>query len=331
MNPRRYELRGLLGEGAFGSVWLAEATAGGLRKPVAIKVLKPDAAAQPGVVGRLRDEARLLALIRHRAIVRVDELVELEGGWSVVMEYVEGCDVAALVRRGPVPARAACAIAAEVANALHAAFTARGPDGQALRLVHRDIKPGNVRLTALGDVKLLDFGVARADFSAREAATSGTAYGTLPYMAPERFEGRDSQAGDVYALGVTLFEMLAGARPGTTPGDPDRQPPGRALAHAWSAIAETSPALASLVARMLAPDPARRPTPREVARTLGDLAPTLPGEALEDWAAEVVPPLCEPRRAGEPTTVTVGASGTVPLDAVRASGAALVAGAGVAA
>jgi hypothetical protein len=286
---RRYEVRGLLGEGAFGAVYLARAVGGGIQREVAIKVLHPDRANSPAIVGRLRDEARMLALIRHRAIVRVDDLIELDGDWSIVMEYVEGCDVAALLRGGAIAPAVALAITEEVANALHAAWNQAGPEGNPLRLVHRDIKPGNVRVTAQGEVKLLDFGVARADFAEREAGTTLTGFGTLSYMAPERFEGRDSHESDIYALGVFLFEMLTGVTPGKTAADRDRQPPGRRFAEQWAYIAGLSVDLHALVAGMLAYEPERRPAARDCARALGQVRGALRGERIEDWAARTVP------------------------------------------
>lgn len=279
----------MLGQGAFGAVYLAETVGTGLERRVAIKVLKPERAATPGLVGRLRDEARMLALIRHRAIVRVDDLVELDGNWSIIMEYVEGCDVTELLRDGPVPPRAALALAEEVASALHAAYHQPGPDGSPLRLIHRDIKPSNLRVTAQGDVKILDFGVARAEFADREEATTEASFGTIPYMAPERFQGEDTHAGDVYALGVTLFEMLTGLKPGRTAMDDERSPPGGRLAAHWDWLANITPQLHDLIAAMLAREPQNRPNARECVRILEQVRAALPGEALDEWSERVVP------------------------------------------
>ncbi|MFN7143359.1 MAG: protein kinase domain-containing protein, partial [Myxococcota bacterium] len=296
---RSYRISELLGRGSFGSVYLADTVGTGIQRPVAIKVLRPEQAAVPGLLERLRDEARMLSMIRHRAIVRVDDLVELDGHWSMVMEYVEGCDVAALLQDGPLPPRVALAIAEEVANALHVAATQAGPDGRPLRLVHRDVKPGNIRVTAQGEVKLLDFGVARADFASREAVGTNAVFGTPIYMAPERYRGEDTHAGDVYALGVTLFEMLAGEPPGLGPMEPDRVPPGIKLAPAWKQIRDTSVPLRDLVATMLAADPAERPPARDCARALARIRGQIGGMTLEDWAERVVPPALRARRRTE--------------------------------
>lgn len=299
MEPgRTYRVIDRLGEGAFGSVFLAEATGGGITRNVAIKVPHPDRAGSPELVGRLRDEARMLAMVRHRAIVRLDDLVELDGVWSVVMEYVEGADVAVLLNEGPLPIRAALAVAEEVANALHVAWTQAGPEGRPLHLLHRDIKPSNIRVTPSGEVKLLDFGVARAEFDAREADATQSVFGTPTYLAPERYHGDDSPAGDIYALGVTLFEMLTGVPPGKSAMDADRQPPGRRWAEQWAWLGTVSPALKAQVARMLATDPAARPSARDCARALADLRGAMAGETLEDWAERIVTEHARAKRLG---------------------------------
>ena len=312
MSGRRFEVEGLLGEGAFGAVYLARSVGTGIRRPVAIKVLHAEQAGSPATVKRLRDEARMLALIRHRAIVRVDDLVQLDGRWSIVMEYVEGSDVARLLEGGPLPARVALTIAEEVANALHAAWSQPGPAGP-LALIHRDVKPSNIRLTAQGEVKLLDFGVARAEFAEREAGTTRSGFGTLTYMAPERFEGRDTHSVDVYALGVTLFEMLTGVPPGKLATDANRQPPGKRLAGHWAALAAISPDLHALVAAMLRAEPSQRPTALECARALADLRAVLREERLEDWAAREVPLRAGARTQPAAHTATLLIESTHPV------------------
>ncbi len=280
----------LLGQGAFGSVYLADTVGGGLDRRVAIKLLRPEKVSTPGLLGRLRDEARMLAAIRHRAIVRVDDLMELDGSWAIVMEYVEGCDLTELLRHGAIPPVAALAIIEEVAGALHAAYHQSGPDGTPLRLIHRDIKPSNLRVTAQGEVKILDFGVARAELKGREEVTTEAAFGTVPYMAPERFYGEDSHAGDIYALGVTLFEMLTGVKPGKSAMDADRTPPGDKLRAQWAWLEEISQPLFDLVGQMLSAKAADRPTARETVRVAATIRASLPGDTLDEWAERVVPP-----------------------------------------
>ncbi len=284
---RSYRVIERLGEGAFGAVFLAESVGGGITRTVAIKVPHPERAG-PDLVSRLRDEAQMLAMVRHRAIVRLDDLVELDGVWSVVMEFVDGADVAALLADGPIPVRAALAISEEIANALHTAWNQPGPEGRPLHLLHRDIKPSNIRVTPSGEVKLLDFGVARAEFDAREADATASVFGTPTYLAPERYHGTDTPAGDVYALGVTLFEMLTGVPPGKSAMDADRQPPGRKWADQWIWLGKVHPTLKVQLARMLAEDPASRPAARECARTFAEVRALIEGETLEDWAERAI-------------------------------------------
>jgi serine/threonine-protein kinase len=281
-------------------VYLATTESGGLRRNVAIKVLHPDKAKIPGLLGRMRDEARIMSFVKHRAIVRVDDLVELDGNWAIVMEYVEGCDIATLLERGPLPPAVAVHVARDVALALHTAAQQPGPDGRPLNLIHRDIKPSNIRLSAHGEVKLLDFGVARAEFHGREAGSTRVCFGTLPYLSPERAEGIDSHAGDVYALGVSLFEMLTGEKPGKQCGSVDRHPPGGARAVKWTFIRMVAPSLHDLVAEMLADDPAARPSAFECARRLRDIEWLIHGESIEDWTDDVVPGLLQGRRPEHP-------------------------------
>lgn len=284
----QYRITRIVGQGAFGAVYEGERLGEGLKRRVALKLLLAEHLGSENVERRLRDEARMLALIHHRAIVRVDDLIRLDDAWCVVMEYVEGASLGELVKAGPVPPRAAVQIAEEVASALHAAHNQLGPEGNPLRLVHRDIKPDNVRITSQGEVKLLDFGIARADFGEREAKTTDQGMGTLAYVSSERYRGEDTHAGDVYALGVTLFQALTGVLPGASAADADRRPPGRRLRAQWTWLAETEPALQSLVHRMMADDMEDRPTARECARELVEIRVRLDGEPLEDWAAGAI-------------------------------------------
>jgi serine/threonine-protein kinase len=171
---RRYRIIAPIGRGGFGTVYRAELLGvSGFSRQVALKVLNPDIGEQLEVVQRFRDEARILGLVRHRAIVHVDGLTCLDGRWTVVMEYVEGVDLRAILARGPLPAGPALEIAAEVAGAIHAAYTRRLPNGELLRLLHRDLKPANIQVTADGEVKILDFGISRADFAGQPSAIAG--------------------------------------------------------------------------------------------------------------------------------------------------------------
>jgi serine/threonine-protein kinase len=303
---RRYRVLETLGRGGFGTVYRAELIgAGGFAKQVALKVLNSDGALPSEMGLRLRDEARMLGLLRHRAVVGVESLAHLDVGWAVVMEYVPGVDASALVGAGTrPPARVGLEIVEEVASALHAAFEIPSDvTGGPLRLVHRDIKPSNIRVTAQGEVKVLDFGVAKADFHRREAQTRSLLFGSLRYMAPERFEGIDTHEGDVYALGVVLAELLASKEFPEPPKHPARHA-------AWAdavgreveeAVGNERPqpagsdiaSLRALVGDMLAFEPRDRPPAREIARRCRSLRVCLPGVWLREWAEAEIPPLVE--------------------------------------
>ena len=215
--PFVYHLEQVIGRGGFGTVYRAELRGpSGFSKIVAVKLLNHEAAANTDLAQRLRDEARMLGLVQHRAIVQVDRLVQLDGRWAVVMEFVPGFDLQAILdRHGPLPPAAALECIEEVASALHVAYAAApGLDPESsepMRLVHRDVKPANIRITPSGAVKLLDFGIARAHFPAREARTESLRFGSMNYMSPLRLAMEDDgHAGDVYALGAVLYEMITG-------------------------------------------------------------------------------------------------------------------------
>ena len=217
----RYQILGVLGRGGFGAVYHARFFGRhGFVQDVALKVVLPGSADEELAV-RLRDEARVLALLQHPGIVSVFRLSLLEQGWAVAMERVRGADLAQIVEaRGPLPAEAALEIVAQVAGALRFAWTHPGPDGRPLSAVHRDIKPENLRLSEHGLVKVLDFGIAHAVFAARESLTARDRVpGTLKYMAPERFEGQQGPSGDIYALGCVLYALLSGSVLGAARGD----------------------------------------------------------------------------------------------------------------
>ena len=203
----RFELIERLGKGGAGCVWRARLWGRhGITRIVALKVVE---AGDEAVLRRMRDEARLLGLLQHRALVQVQDLVELEGGrWGMVMELLEGVDLQGLTAMGPVPFGVLLDVVAEVADALDCALKARDLEGRPLALTHRDVKPANLLMCADGRIKLLDFGVARANISTRESVTlQGELWGTLGYMSPERLHGEDTPAVDIYALGVVLYEL----------------------------------------------------------------------------------------------------------------------------
>lgn len=192
---RRYRLGPLLGRGASAEVYRARR--GDLGREVAAKVLRAGVSGE--ALARLRDEARILARLDHPGIVRLVDLVSLDGRPTLVTDLVDGLDAHAI---SPLPPRAALDVVAGVADALERAHQ-QG-------LVHRDVKPSNIRVGRFGQVRLLDFGIAWArDREARTA--SDVIVGSAPYLAPERLEeGTPGPACDVFALGCLLFELVTG-------------------------------------------------------------------------------------------------------------------------
>lgn len=295
--PYAYEIEGLLGKGAFGLVYRARLMGPeGFVRPVALKVLKPAYAAADELVEQLRDEALALASLHHPAFIRVDRLVRLDLGWAVVMEQVRGLDLSRLLARvDAVPLGAALEIVSIVAGALHVAWTAPGADGRPLRLMHRDLKPSNLMITPYGEVKICDLGTCRAQ---RRRANAGPlpAFGTPDYAAPERFDGVDGPEGDLYALGVVLYELLSGERFGLAS-------PVRAWHdERWQEVVASAAALLrprglsvepvlDLIRYSLAFSPAERPTAEAFEAICLAVRAALPDEGLRAWAGRVLPPL----------------------------------------
>ncbi len=219
MEPRRrFRFLKELSEGAFGKVYLAEMITGdNFKSVVAIKLLHGKWSGHEEIVRRSRDEARVLGLLHHRNIIRVEDLTAINSQCAIVMEYLDGVDLKTLTNtcteRGErIPRRVVFEVSSQIAGALDAAYNKQPlQGGEPLRLIHRDIKPSNVMLTVAGDVKVLDFGTAQARFDDREAHTQALAFGSAAYMAPERLLGDpDAPSGDVFSLGITMYEMLSG-------------------------------------------------------------------------------------------------------------------------
>ena len=279
-----------LGAGSFGTVYLAEFSSDqGFRRNVAVKVLLSGRPDHEMFLSRIRDEARLLGLLQDDAILKVLDMVRIEGMDAIIMEYVEGVDLESLVASGPPPSpRALAELGALIADALWRAHTATHPrDGSPLNVIHRDVKPANVMVTRSGGVKLLDFGVARARFESRESFTGHLMLGTLNYMAPEYIvTSQVSPAADVYGLGLSLWEVASGQ----VFGQPKVRQNGHEsrLEERLMTIRSTHPGLADVIGRMLVWSPEQRPAAQEAERMLMEAADVLSGPSLRTWASTAV-------------------------------------------
>ncbi|HTA13253.1 MAG TPA: protein kinase [Solirubrobacteraceae bacterium] len=199
----RYELRALIGEGAFGRVYRGYDRR--LARPVAVKVIKPWWAEDSAWVERFQREAQLLARVSDPGIVQIYDIGHAEEGPYYVAELIDGESLAERLGRGALTPAEALAVAEQLCDALASAH--------AQRIVHCDVKPANVLLTTDGKVKVGDFGVARLAEGTSQAL-SATVAGTPRYMSPEQARGRATgPATDVYSAGVVLYEMLAGKPP----------------------------------------------------------------------------------------------------------------------
>jgi Tol biopolymer transport system component len=215
-----YRVTAALGAGGMGEVYRATDTT--LGREVAIKVLPSEVAGDPERLARFRREAQLLASLNHPNIAAIHGLEEADGKPFLALELVDGEDLSERLKRGRVPVEEALDVAAQIAEALSAAHE-KG-------IVHRDLKPGNVKLTPDGQVKVLDFGLAKAwtgdggtgassaDLSqsptlAHTGTAAGLILGTAAYMSPEQASGRPvDRRADIWAFGAVLYEMLAGQR-----------------------------------------------------------------------------------------------------------------------
>jgi serine/threonine protein kinase len=311
---RRYRIYEVIGRGGFGQVYRAQLrSAGGFSKQIALKLLRPELAGQTGeALDRLREEARLLALVRHRVLVGVDGLVNLAGRWAVAMEYVAGASLEELLTQtGPLPLPIALQIVEEVAAGLHAAHTAHDLQGVPLQLLHRDVKPSNIRLTPHGEVKLLDFGVARAAERPDSGAdTTSQLLGTLPYLAPERLDHESSPRSDVYSLALTLVTLFTTARPAPPTADPAKHAERVEDLCARMARAGAPEPLCELVRRSLSWNVPERPDAREFERECRAIRTSRPDRPLAEWAEQHVSRLVA-QRDQDPTQQSDGLVGMV--------------------
>src|SRR5438034_1241070 len=267
----RYRADELLGQGGMAQVYRGTDTV--LGRTVAIKVLGPQYARDENFVTRFRREAQAAARLNHAGVVGVYDTGSDDGVHYIVMEYVAGRTLAEILHaEGRLSPERAAEVAAQVAGALSFAHAAG--------LVHRDIKPGNIMITPQGEVKVMDFGIARA-LSGESLTQTATVLGTASYLSPEQAQGEPVDArSDVYSLGVVAYEMLTGQAPFT--GD---SPVAVAYKHVredpvppTALVPEVGEDLEAVVMKALAKNPANRYATAQEMRE--DLERVLQGETV---------------------------------------------------
>jgi eukaryotic-like serine/threonine-protein kinase len=296
----RYALYDKVASGGMATVYIGRlAGPVGFSKTVAIKRLHPQFASDAEFVSMFLDEARLAARIQHPNVVSTLDVVATMGELFLVMEYVRGESVSALMRHlgttsERMPPRIAAAIASGALQGLHAAHTATDEAGHALGIVHRDVSPQNILVGIDGTPRVLDFGVAKAE-NKLHSTRGGEIKGKLLYMPPEQLEGDavDCTA-DVYAMGLLLFEMLTGQR--MFQKSEDMAAVAKIMRNEVTLPGARDPALAawdSIVRRATAKAPGGRyPTARamalEVERVTGVASPVEVSDFVERLAGETI-------------------------------------------
>jgi Tol biopolymer transport system component len=289
-----YEILAPLGAGGMGEVYRARDAR--LGRDVALKILPPAFASDPGRQARFEQEARAAAALNHPNIVGVFDFGTHEGALYIVSELVPGETLAALIERGPVPIRKLLEVAAQVADGISAAHAGR--------IAHRDLKPANIIISEDGRAKILDFGLARQASAAAAApdatatiqqTSAGMILGTVNYMSPEQARGKEvDYRSDQFSFGLVLYEMAAGKRPF------ERE---EAVQIMSAIIGEEPPPLDAKVPaplrwaidRCLAKDPRDRyESTRDLFRELRHLRDHLPEAAVA--ATGAVAPVAAPRR-----------------------------------
>lgn len=309
----RYRLVEQIGAGGMGVVWRAEDER--LRRPVAVKLLRPPLGLSEDeaeiATQRAMREARITAQLHHPHAVAVFDVVEHEGRPGLVMQYVPSVPLSSFLREGgPLSLDETVRLGAEVASALAAAHQ--------LDIVHRDVKPGNILVGEDGSAMLSDFGISRVLGDATLTVT-GMVHGTPAYLAPEVARGASSDAAtDVYSLGATLYAALEGSPPFGS--DPNPIVLLHKVARGEFPPPQHGGPLTPLLLRMLAVDPAGRPTMATVAAELSALRVTLSRENAPTRPL-VVPPPAQVAPASTPSAPDTVATPVLPAAPVAAGAA----------
>ncbi|MEV4758312.1 protein kinase [Micromonospora sp. NPDC049559] len=318
---RRYRLIDQIGAGGMSVIWRARDEV--LDRTVALKVLAPSLAADERFRDMVREEARAAAQLVHPHVTAVHDYGESFAPDGtvisfVVMELLAGEELEARLRDGPLPWAEAVEICAQVAEALAAAHR--------LGIVHRDVTPANIMMTATG-AKVLDFGIA-THVGAPDEDEDGATFGTPAYVAPERLDGTPAQpATDAYSLGVLLYETLTGRVPFPAETWDDLTVALRAttVPPPLTGVPGLPPGVAEICLRCLARDPLHRPTAAQVARALRDQLrspgppavprPTAPGPVGPAVPTPAVEAAAGPEAGAAESAAAPGVAGSAPAGA----------------
>jgi serine/threonine-protein kinase len=281
----RYQLVDCVAEGGLSTVWHGVArTSEVFPRPVAVKVMKQSFSGVGPYLSMFLEEARIGATLQHSNLIQVlDFIIEATPTgpvYCLVLEWVEGTDLKSLLRlhnqlKQPTPWGLVAVIGLRVLRGLAAAHERRAADGTPSPVLHRDVSPPNVLLALNGDVKLADFGMARARDRIAEHTAPGFVKGTLSYMAPEIFAGEPATPlSDQFSLACTLWEALAGRRLFDAKTDPEVVALIRKcdVPSIGEARLDLPIALVATIHRALEPDPAKRfPSARAFAHELNEI------------------------------------------------------------
>jgi serine/threonine-protein kinase len=215
----KYRLLAKLAQGGMAEIFLAvQKGPHGFEKVVVVKRILPELCAYPDFVQMFLDEARVAARLDHSNIVRIYDFGEVEGQYYLAMEYIPGEDLASVIQqckrlKVQIPVEIVADVVIGAAEALHFAHEAQDGRGKSLQIVHRDVSPSNIILGYQGTVKLVDFGIARAESNITKTAPGGPRKGKVQYLAPEQVKNQPvDRRADIFALGVVMHELLTGQR-----------------------------------------------------------------------------------------------------------------------
>jgi serine/threonine-protein kinase len=325
----RYTLVRELGSGGMASVYLARVHGtGGFEKLVALKLVHRHLASDDQFIDMFLDEARIAARISHPNVCGVFDFGETDGVYFIAMEYLLGVPLSDVIRSaarrddpgaGQDAVALTCHLLGQACEGLHAAHEAKGPDGEPLNVVHRDVSPHNLFVTFDGHVKVVDFGIASAENQLHETAT-GHVKGKFAYMAPEQLQGKavDRRA-DIWSVGVVAWEMLTRRRlfrRRTTMETLFATTSDEVVAPS-SIDPRIPPEVDQVVLRALERNRSRRfSTAREMGRELRRIAGTLGAPEVEEWVNALLPEAREEAeaRAHEATEVSAPAESLVPKE-----------------